>query len=429
MSLDNKNFYDMDVASINELVLNGNRIPISEEVIDKYVDIEDIGLYRYYVSNLDVNNSYLKEAIENKRKRKYDDIFRMVSCDGLLKEYKVIYEDIINGREIETNDVDLVMGLCGSAKDIFDFLYSETSNKLKEILIDRYFRDIPHNFMANLEMMLNFISSANYNFIDKNRLELYKKIYCFDNLSISQKIDLYNGMNSGFNYSEVFYDDYRKCREYAYAMYNEKVLKIDKMNKSPLSSLYGADVYELSGEDFAAFVHQTRVSRHSDDSHVWNDNVDGIFSVNSFSMIDQNHFDTIYGNDNSYVVLGFSNLDVDRIIHVYHSDSFTSVDRGSDRINEIFTFDDLMNKTKGYNEIFYLSDNLNIKNGNGKHTVLKPTYVLCYDYITNLEIEIAKKYHIALVLFHTEKYINKVDPKIYYDGKVYLNYDNKKKRK
>ena len=41
------------------------------------------------------------------------------------------------------------MGLCGSNEDIFNFLYDESSYKLHEILIDRYFKDNYYNFMIN----------------------------------------------------------------------------------------------------------------------------------------------------------------------------------------------------------------------------------------------------------------------------------------
>ena len=419
---------NMDMESIDKIVRKGYVIPICDEIVSKYINVDDISLYRMYVENLSMNNSHLKDIVEVKRKKKYDDIFAGVTKDGLLDEYKNIYEDIINGREINTSDVSLVMGLYGSHEEIFNFLYDESCDKLHEILVDRYFEDNFHNFMVNLEMILNFINSIkDNNLIDIDRLELYKKIYDFRNLSGSEKINLYNVMNNGINYVELFYDDYRKCKDYAYSMYNENVLKPEKMNKSELSLTYGVDVYELDGEDFTAFVHQTKVDRSTGVSNVWKDVDNRESSVKSFSMIDQNHFDTIYGYD-SYVVLGFSSLDINRIIHVYHSDSFTDVNRGSDRVNEILSSDDLMNNTMGYNEIFYLRNNLSIKHGNGSHTKLVPSYVMCYDYITDLEVEIAKKYNIPIVLFHTNKYENKVDPRIDYSSNVYLEEYNKKKK-
>ena len=421
---------NLDISDIDKIVCRGGVLPICDEIVNRYAEIDDISLYRLYVENLNENNNYLKDVIEHKKKDEYDDVFSSVNQDGLLVEYANIYEDIINDREINTTDINLVMGLCGSNEDIFNFLYDESSYKLHEILIDRYFKDNYYNFMINLEMMLNFISSINNNLIDIIRLELYKRVFNFKNLDIKEKINLYNSMNkSDINYMEMFYDDYRKCKEYAYSMYNDKVLKVENMTKTELSSLYGVDVYELDGNDFTAFVHQTKIDRSSDDVDAWKDVSSDDEVTVSFSMIDQNHFDMIYGSE-YFVVLGFSNLDIARIMHVYHSDSFTSRSRvrGSDRINEILTTENLMKNTKGYNEIFYLENNLSIKYGNGNHTKLIPSYVMCYDYISDLEVNIAKGYNIPIVLLHTNKYENKVDPRIEYSNNVYMENYNKKKK-
>ena len=79
-------------------------------------------------------------------------------------------------------------------------------------------------------------------------------------------------------------------------------------------------------------------------------------------------------------------------------------------------------------QIFYLENNLSIKYGNGSHTKLIPSYVMCYDYISDLEVNIAKGYNIPIVLLHTNKYENKVDPRIEYSNNVYMENYNKKKK-
>ncbi len=412
---------NMTIAMIDNIVRKGVSIPIVDAIIDKYISVNNINLYRVYMENLNIENSNLVDIIESKRKKKYDLIFDNVSSDGLLMEYKKIYSAIVNGEEVDTEYVDLVMGFYGDYNNIFNYLYNETSNRLLDVLIDRYFEEIPYNFMMNLEMMLNFISSVDEEVIDIDNLKLYKKIYEFSELSISEKISLYNDMNNGINYMQVFYDDYRKCRDYAYSLYNDKVLKLDKMIKSDLSSKYDVDVYELNGEDFTAYVHQTRCNREDDSIEgIWeyDDNFkDGV--TLSLSMINENHVETIYGLE-SFVCFGFSNLDIDRIMHVYHTDSFTK-DFKSDRVNEILTSDYLMKKTEGYNEILYLEDNLSMKYGNKKYEKLMPSYVLCYNKITMLEIDIAKKFNIPIVLLHGDKYVNKKyfhssEDKIYLTG-------------
>ena len=426
---------NMDIGVIDSIANKGVHLPICGDIINKYLSIDDINLYSAYVSNLDIANSYLKDMIILKKNNMYDQIFDRVSSNGLIEEYNTIYEDYINGREIKHDDIDLIMGLCGSNKDVYDYLYRESSYLLKEVFINRFFEDIPYNFMVNLEMMLNFIERTSCNIIDNDRLLLYKNIYNFDNKSISEKINLYNSMKNGISYTEIFYDDYRKCKEFAYSLYNDKVLNPSNMDKSDLSSVYGIDVYELNGEEFVSFVHQTKIYRedrlneafYDDESSFWRESGEDITTA-SISMIDHNHFDVIYSYE-SYVTFGFSNLDVDRIIHVYHSDSLTKGYEGSNKINEIFTSDELLNKTKGYNEILYAEKNEAIINGNKYHTILMPSYVLCYGKIYDIEVRIAKKYNIPIVLFHVYKYKNIVDPTVEFSDDLYLTgYENKKKK-
>lgn len=415
---------NMGIEVVDSIVKKGVTIPIDDIIIDKYVNVDNINLYRAYIENLDKCNSNLVDIIESKRNKMYDMMFDNISSNGLLSEYQNIYISIINGEEVDAKYAYLVMGFYGSSENIFKFLYAESNDRLHDILIDRYFKDIPYNFLMNLEMMLNFVSSINVELIDVDNLKLYKQIYGFKELSVRDKINLYKYLNNGKNYMQIFYDDYRKCKNYAYSLYNDKVLKTEKMNKSDLSLKYGVDVYELDGQDFTAFVHQTKYDRDNDAfDGIWesNDNFKEGVSI-SLSMIDQNHIDTIYGMD-LFVCFGFSNLDIDRIMHVYHMDSYTKNFKSA-KVNEILTVDNLMSKTKDYNEIFYLENSLSMKYGNKKYEKLMPSYVLCHNKITELEVSIAKEFKIPIVLLHGDKYVNKYAD--YNEDEIYLTGYEKK---
>ena len=109
---------NMKIDVIDNIVNKGISIPNDTGIINKYVNINDINLYRAYVENLNKANSNLVEIVENKRKKEYDSIFNNVSTDGLLNEYQKIYYAIVNGDEIDAKYVDLVMGFYGNYENI-----------------------------------------------------------------------------------------------------------------------------------------------------------------------------------------------------------------------------------------------------------------------------------------------------------------------
>lgn len=391
---------DKNIKDINNLVCSGFILPNDDAIVDKYLDVYDINKYRIYVNNLKDNNYDLYEKIEFKRKREYDNIISYKSDNFLLREYDDLIS-ILNKDNILTDEY-------------INNIKLESDEKFLMILIDRYFDDVPYNFMRNLEMIIIFNNSIDKNIISYDRLNIYMKIYNFYYLSYEEKVSLYNELNNRNNY-ELFYDDYRKCKNYAYSMINDNLTDIKSINKSLLYD--DLDVYELSGENFMAIVHQTEVLRNSKNKFpIWNDKVSLDKDTISFSLIDQNHMETIYYND--YVVLGFSNIDIDRIIHVYHADSYTSGINGSKRVNEIYTPYDFLSKTNSYNEILYLEDS----------DKLFPSYILCYDEITKFEKECSKIYNIPIVLIHTDKYIKRINKVTGYEEDNYYELGDKNKK-
>ena len=374
----------MNINELNKKVLNGDVLSYDSDIIDLYVDMHDINKYRCFVNELENNNCYLKDTIDKKRKEKYDIEVSLIDDRGLLD----IYSDIFNS--IDDSD---------KKDEYFNRLYDNSSSYFQMMLIDKYFEDIPYNFLINLNMMLKFIESIDIDLIDKDRLKLYYMIANFKNLSINDKKNLYYDMDNGTDYVSLFYDDYRKCKDYAYSLYNDKVINVDKMS---LSNEYDVPVYEIDGEDFTAIVHQTHIMRNDPfKSDIWNNTCNDDMTT-SFSVIDNNHLDTIFFD--TFVMLGFSNLDIDRIIHIYHSDSM-SKDGSSHRINEIVKPDILMKNTTGYNELLYMESNEMIRENINKHSSLYPSYIMCYDVIYDNEIRASKEYGIPIVLVNTKKYV------------------------
>lgn len=389
-------YISLKAINIDNLVQKGVILPIKKEIIDLYLSIFDINTYRFFVNNLLKNNLSLYNIIETKRKEKYDNELIKVNDESFIS-------NVASKMEIKKNTKQY--------RDLKKY-YNE---RFQMILIDRYFEDVPYNFMLNLEMMLNFIKSVNNKVnINEERLALYQKIYAFDKLTTEEQMSLYKEMNNGKNYSEDFYDDYRKCKDCCYEMYANKIINPDKMEKSPLSEKYQRDIYELDGEKFIALIHQTEIDRNASYVYnVWKENSENTIS---FSLISNNHLVTIYYDD--CIKLGFSNVDKDNFMHIYHTDSFTDGVEGSCRINEILGPEDLIDRTEGYNELLYLESNTN----------LKPSYIMCYDKITAAELELSSEYNIPIVLLHTKKYKESNSMTINYDENNYidlLDYENK----
>ena len=153
---------------------------------------------------------------------------------------------------------------------------------------------------------------------------------------------------------------------------------------------------------------------------------DGMCDANSYSIIDDNHLDT-YQNPSESIVFGFDDYNIDNVIHLYHSDSYTdyaldSDSLATDNVNEISTPKQLLKKTiYRYNELLIQSkriDNRSDINNNIK--TLIPKYIVCYDEITDFDIAYANKYHLYIVLIHQKFY--KQAEQIEEEDKKYLTY-------
>ena len=118
--------------------------------------------------------------------------------------------------------------------------------------------------------------------------------------------------------------------------------------------------------------------------------------VTSLSLISDKNI-TTFGDPNSDVILGFSNFNPANILITYHADAYTD-DRGSQKISKLYTPDELIDKTKTYNEI-QISE---------KYEYLHPSYVVCYDNIKEGDIRASKLLGgIPLVVINTQKYTYK----------------------
>lgn len=376
----NSTVYDINIMINNGLVIP-KRLFNSNTLIDKYIKL-DTSRYREYVNNLMFNNYELYEIIEKKRFKYVDNKINNIK-DDILDEYHNFDKDNI----FNTYDYKTASRLQSIKNDEYKlnqyFKYS-TKEKLLEMIIDIFFKDIPYNFIKNLKAILNY-SKDNHNFIPQN-LDIYNTILDFNKLSIDEIINLFNKYKN-IDLATVFYNDFRKARNISYKEINEGITKFDKnsrLHKKNISSDMGIDIYELNGEDFYLYIHSSRSGR-------WMNNKKTI----SLSLISHDNINTI---DNDEVIFGFSKLNIDNIMHIYHTDSFTKHEQGTSKIHDILTKEKLINKTISYNEILY------------KETPnLMPDYVVCFNTIDDKDRIIARELNIPIVLINSKKYNKNVD--------------------
>ena len=403
----NYDFYTILSFVTNKIYFPAN-ITSNKKFQETILNIEDITTYRFFMDQLEQNNSLAAYEIDKIKEKIYDKEVEKYS-DGLFlitKKIVNLYDKKENYSLLLTDNMKkyIIKEMINNSKNMHDVFYKYDTLKMRNILIDRYFKDIPLNFLKNLNVMIQYNDSLNNKILDEKRTNIYKKILNFENLNYDERKELYYACAKYENLAELFYDDYRKCRDNTYnnlidlainpkKMYN--LLSIEKTKK------YGVPIYELNGENFYAFVHITGPYKYNPNFYVeaWKE---GLYDSVSLSFIGNNNI-TTFGDPKESIAFGFSKLDYKRIIHLRNSDSFSNYnsmdDCFSDYIQKMYTPANLIKETRGYNEIVYQEKSRNIK-----LDTIVPDYVMCYDEVTDSDINVAKYYNLPIVLINTKKY-------------------------
>ena len=381
-----------------------------------FLDINDISTYRKKIDKLEINNGMIADEIDKKRFKNYDAIIddyidgyshlsrQIISNMEKNKNYDTLINDqikqFINKKEIEylkQNPSSNIFST-NNENNLKKYLYEYDKNNFKEILIDRFFKDIPYNFLKNLKVMMDYNKTINTTILNE-RKSIYEKILNFDNLSFPEIKKLYEECKKISNLSELFYEDYRNMKNNSYtnlisSAINPNNLSLKKSNE------YGIPIYELNGEKFFAFVHVTSASREDVyNPNIWvENNKEGL----SLSYIGSDNIVT-FSDPFENIVFGFSNLDYNRIVHLRNDDSFSSYNSNyndaSRYVQKMYTPQNLIDNTNRYNEIVYQEKNKNIP-----LEKVKPDYIVCYDDIKEGDLKVAMNYNLPIVLVDTKKY-------------------------
>ena len=388
---------DARVDDIDIIIRKNIRLPFnlinSKELIDKYLEIENINKFYDYVSNLENNNTYLKEAILAKRRENYTSQINNFNSElNIFNDYLPILEGQSN-----FNDISLkykVFSLSNDKKKLLEFLKELTITKMLEMTVDTFYQEMTYNFLRNVESIVQYaLKEPNVN-IPKERLEIYMLFLNYYNITSDERIKLYSRLNDGTNHMAEFYDDFQSCKVKSYNEIKNSLINLNVKEKK--ANIDGIDVYMYDGEPFKMLVSKVGYSREGIDfpKHIWWERNNK--KVTSLSLISDKNI-TTFGNPNSDVILGFSNFNPANILITYHADAYTD-ESGSQKVSKFYTPDELIDKTKTYNEI-QISE---------KYEYLQPSYVVCYDKIKEGDIRASKLLGgIPLVIINTQKYAYK----------------------
>lgn len=399
-----------DIKFIDKLVKKGILFPyvmIKDKRFKKfYLNITDPVEYRFYIMNLEKNNNLGATLIDEIRRKNYDKIYKNYTEEKLNEKIDNIifkkkndeyYEDLVNDRVFW--DISGVI----EDEEIVEIIKNDDTIYMKDIIIDRFFGEVSINFLKNLKVMMDYIKSLSKEIIPKERIEIYNKLLNFDDMSILERKEFYFEMLKYGSFEQIFYGDYRLCRDRCYTELKNSVIDLkecEKYKNESYSAYAGVPVYNFNGQKFAAFVHNT--SRPRTVEFKWNENskLEGL----SLSYITDKNIN-VFHNPNESIVFGFSNLDISRILHLRNTDSFSNysqlLDDFSEYIQHIYTPEKLVEETLSYNEILYQNINMNIPEIDKK---IRPDYVVCYDTIENGDILTAKTLNIPIVLIDSKVY-------------------------
>lgn len=411
---------------------------LSNKIIQEKLsnNIDDPDEYRFLISKLEKSIEIKNiESIESCRKKNYRNIINDYNKEyQMFEKYKKInnilndnYEPLIdlfelmNKEELRLlpnkaqHDIQVIfynqkLTIEQKKKKISNLFKNISAKQYLKITIDYYFKDITFNFMKNVETLINFNKETNI--IKEDNIKLYKKLLeMYEKNYIDTK--LLEKLDENKNYMEVFYDDFSNSKKLSYNMINDALFDInnisEQLNKN-LSDKYNVPIYEFNGQPFYALIHNTSVYKNGDYTS------DIVFSGSSFdatsmSLISNERIKT-YNSFQPSIIVGFNNIDANNIVHLYNSDSFSSFLKHDDslptkRVCKLFTPKSLIKNTKGYNEILYQCRQNNV-NENALENILKPSYVLCFNDIAPLDIEVAHKFNIPVINIDKTKYINQL---------------------
>ena len=395
------NFFINDKRSLNVFkrlnkeeidYLIKNNVRFSKEITRSdylFESIKDESLinFRNKINKISINSNDLD--IENKVFNYYSNLLRNYNTStNLFREYE-------NIGEIEYPfKTDYILSSEALYNHSYDNLKELTNKKISEIVIDYLFKDNIYNVFINIRELLSYNDSLENKIISSNMVKFYKMILDIDKISNEEKINLFYRFKN-HRIDTVFYDDINALKKNSYNKFKDEVLYVNSNNKSSeLSNKYNTDVYDYRDKDFLILARVLKTPYREDTKNI----------RDCYSLISNEHVELIYKNDK--YIYGYNDFDVNKIMHVYEHDAYSSdLKNGTRFINRIYSPSDLINVSSSINEIQIL----NTKKDNRYYESIKPSYIIAINDITMEEVNESKRLNIPIVLINEKhkKIINK----------------------
>lgn len=305
--------------NIMELIKNDTIFPneiLNNKKFFNMLKTNSLVIFRKTINNLEKNN--LPEPIENHINKYYEELInsyneeydmfndyvyiinlihrlnKTVNFNSYIldREASIIYNNYLNNKEL----------------NIINEYKKLTSLKLSEIIIDYLFQDNIYNVWFNIKEMFRF--NDKFHLLDLNKEEFYTTILNFDELSNKDKIKFYHTYKNE-NINLMFYEDLRNTKDMSYEFINNQLFNYNNYNINlKLSLKYKTNIYDLRDQEFFMLVRGEKCHQETTSS-----------LRNCYSII-SNENTSVFGSG-TITIYGYNNIDVDRVLHVYESDSYS----------------------------------------------------------------------------------------------------------
>ena len=406
--------------NIMELIKNDTIFPneiLNNKKFFNMLKTNSLVIFRKTINNLEKNN--LPEPIENHINKYYEELInsyneeydmfndyvyiinlihrlnKTVNFNSYIldREASIIYNNYLNNKEL----------------NIINEYKKLTSLKLSEIIIDYLFQDNIYNVWYNIKEMFRF--NDKFHLLDLNKEEFYTTILNFDELSNKDKIKFYHTYkNEDINL--MFYEDLRNTKDKSYEFINNQLFNYNNYNINlKLSLKYKTNIYDLRDQEFFMLVRGEKCHQETTSS-----------LRNCYSII-SNENTSVFGSG-TITIYGYNNIDVDRVLHVYESDSY-SLDLNEKKVisrikvNRIMTPKELCNGSSWYSEIQII----NQKDDNGFYAAKRPDYIVAINYINQEDVYESKRLNIPIVLIKKQllEKNKMIDVKLTKDEEEYID--------
>ena len=380
---------------LKDLIENGTVFPNEILNNNKFFNMlksNSLITFRKTINDLEKNN--LPEPIEFYISKYYEELLNSYN-----EEYDMFndYVYVINRLNKLNNNVNFNTYILDSdAEKVYNDLLDDkkvniineyiklTSLKLSEIIIDSLFQDNIYNVWFNIREMFRF--NNNIQVLTENKEDFYTTILNFDNLSNKDKIKFYNTYRNK-NINLMFYEDLRNAKDKSYEFINNQLFDYNNYDINlKLSLMYKTNVYDLRNKNFYMLVRGEE--RHQDVTTT---------KRNCYSII-SNENTNIFGQG-IMTTYGYNYLDVDRVLHIFEEDSYSSDLNEKPiisclKVNRIMTPKELSNGCSWYSEIQIVNKKFDSDLCRAKN----PDYIVAIDYINSKDVSESKRLNIPIVL-------------------------------